>query len=351
MKVAVTGYNGSGASAVCSLLKEYENVSFYFEKSSYEHIPFYTPNGLFDLEYKLLYRNNMHRSDEAIQSFLTEMNRLDKNDFGWNGGYSKIIAQNRFNEIVQEFVDSLVQYNVAGRWSYDMLGLKWNIKKIISDSIRKCLNKPVNNFGQVIEWKQDGEILCSFVNEDEYFKAAKQFVRNYLNLFEVEGKEVIAFDHLLMPSDAWKIPQYFDNDFRLIIVERDIRDMFLCAKYVRPSQGIVSKYPLEVDMFERYWKGLRGLEREASEQVLRIKFEELVYNYEDTVHKIEDFCGLASEQHIFKDQYFIREKALSNTQLFLNDKDWEEEVKGLSKNMSEYIYKFPYRRNVERDGK
>ncbi len=107
MNVAVTGYNGSGASAVVSFLMEYDETQLA-GRNPYEHILFYTPNGLFDLEYKLLYCNNMLRSDEALNSFALEMERLYKNDYVWMGGYKKICGDD-FMLLQKSFIKSYDQ--------------------------------------------------------------------------------------------------------------------------------------------------------------------------------------------------------------------------------------------------
>ena len=60
-------YMGSGSSAVTDLLKEYEGINT--KNSDFEYVFLYAPDGLFDLEYKLLYNNNAIRSDEAIKNF------------------------------------------------------------------------------------------------------------------------------------------------------------------------------------------------------------------------------------------------------------------------------------------
>ena len=56
-------YMGSGSSAVTDLLREYEGINT--KNSDFEYVFLYAPDGLFDLEYKLLYNNNAIRSDEA----------------------------------------------------------------------------------------------------------------------------------------------------------------------------------------------------------------------------------------------------------------------------------------------
>ena len=50
------------------------------DKGTFEYVFLHCPNGVFDLEDKLLYGNNAIRSDEALHTFLSTMKQLyDKN--------------------------------------------------------------------------------------------------------------------------------------------------------------------------------------------------------------------------------------------------------------------------------
>lgn len=61
-----TGYMGSGSSAITDLVAEFEDCKNEFK--SYEYVMLHCPNGLFDLEDKLLTGNNAIRSDEALRT-------------------------------------------------------------------------------------------------------------------------------------------------------------------------------------------------------------------------------------------------------------------------------------------
>ena len=56
-----TGYMGSGSSAITDLVSEFEDVNN--KHRDFEYIFLHCPNGVFDLEDKLLVGNNSIRSD------------------------------------------------------------------------------------------------------------------------------------------------------------------------------------------------------------------------------------------------------------------------------------------------
>ncbi len=63
------------------------------EYKSYEYVLLHCPNGLFDLEDKLLIGNNAIRSDmEAIRSFELQMKKLYDKKYWWVGNYKKLLV-------------------------------------------------------------------------------------------------------------------------------------------------------------------------------------------------------------------------------------------------------------------
>lgn len=56
---------------------------------AYEHVLFYAPHGLFDMEDAILNNNSIYRSDATVNDFYNAMKRLNDNDFGWMGSYQK----------------------------------------------------------------------------------------------------------------------------------------------------------------------------------------------------------------------------------------------------------------------
>lgn len=72
-------------------------------------------------------------------------------------------------------------------------------------------------------------------------------------------------------------------------------------------------------------------------------FEDLVYDYENSVNQILKFLNLDSSFHTLKKTYFLPERSINNTQLFQNER-YKEETKIITDNLSDYLYPFPYAR-------
>ena len=76
--------------------------------------------------------------------------------------------------------------------------------------------------------------------------------------------------------------------------------------------------------------------------VLRIHFEDLIYNYDQTIRSIENFLGITHKAHVSPKKFFIPEKSLNNTQVFNIKSQWKEVAEKIAKELPEYIYEFPY---------
>ncbi len=347
MVVAVTGYHGTGSSAVLDLLSEYEGCSEGGMRS-FEHVPFYFPNGLFDLEHKLLLGNDPHRSDEAIKSFRNAMYELNYKNFGWMGTYDQYFGD-EFKQNVDEFLKNIVQFECNGEWyNYYKRG-KLSPLKILKDSIKKFLpqKKIIGEFGRKNYLLTKQKIEISFVSEEEFFEHARIFVKNYLQMINRDHVPTLLIDHLLFPHNAHRMDKYFGEDFRLIVVDRDIRDLFVLCKYIWAQMGFEPPYPIEAEAFLQHRINMKRAEkRTENPNVLYIHFEDLIYKYDETVAKLEKFVGLTPEQHTRPRTRFIPENSINNTQNFLIEKEWEEEVK-IFESQPDELYEFPYKRKAD----
>ena len=289
LNITVTGYFGAGSSAALDVLSEYScNGSKVLDKpGGYEHTIFYHPGGLFDLEDKLLLGNDIHRSDEALGTFEKEMLRLNDNNFGWLGSYKKMFG-NMFEMNLKQFVEELHPFNINAKYYGQCKKVIFNPLKIPVQLAAKILmGRTIYVWGrQFIHDPAIPKMRVAFPTADEFYSAARKFVNSYMKMYKEEGKDNILFDRLLLCHNAYRLPRYFDDNFRLIIVERDVRDVYCFNKYLWPEINAGSMYPTDVDIFIDYWKRLNTYERGIDDnRILKINFEDLIYRYDETVKK------------------------------------------------------------------
>ena len=77
-----------------------------------------------------------------------------------------------------------------------------------------------------------------------------------------------------------------------------------------------------------------------SDCVLHVRFEDLIYEYEETVKKIETFTGYSD--HILKRKFFDPDVSINNTQIFNNPsyKSDIELIRKIEVALPEYLYDF-----------
>lgn len=337
--IVPTGYMGSGSSAVTDLVAEFKDCQN--EHKSYEYVLLHCPNGLFDLEDKLLRGNNAIRSDEAIRGFELQMKKLYNKKFWWIGNYQKIISPN-FMKITNDFINNIEEFNFSGYWyMHEEVDTKMFFKLLLRKPFKALtLNKV--KFNKILKYS-DG-MRVSYINDDDFYKYSHNYIYNIIE--EVaKGKDNIILDQFLLPFNLFRVDNYFDDKLKVIVVERDPRDVFIINKYIWQERDLCVPFPLDVNEFCEFYKKMRQSEKECnSDKVLRVKFEDLIYNYDNELDRIMKFLNFNKKDHINKKTRFNPDISLKNTQLF-RKKEYQEESKIIEEKLKDYLYNFPYEVN------
>lgn len=341
MIVIPTGYMGSGSSAVTDLVSEMKGFSS--PHGDFEYVFLHCPNGVFDLEDKLLHGNNAIRSDEALHTFRAQMKELYDKPLWWVGNYKNVLGPH-FMDAVDKFIDALTQFSSTNYWYYqEQRGLR-ALPRLALNKIARSVSG-----GRLAPTKPllyEGMAL-SLPTPDEFYAAARTFILEALAPLAGRTPNLI-LDQLLLPFNAWRMDSYFDNDAVCFVVERDPRDVFLLNKYIwKKRDNQPTPYPCDVREFCSYYQRLRESEHhQESARVHRLHFEDLVYRYDDTTRGIRDALGLPEEAHVAKGELFAPEKSIANTQLFLLD-EYRAESELIAERLPEHLYDFPYERSPQ----
>ena len=331
---------GSGSSAITDLICEFDG--YEADNGTFEYVFLHCPDGLFDLEDKLLIGNNSMRSDEAIRSFEKRMYELYNRKFWWVANYKKKIGK-EFWKITQDFIDSLVQYKSDSYW---YMQERLNLYRFIIMGFRAVLRVISGgriNLNRPLEYKP---MRISFLNEQQFYEKAGTYINNFLKCMGIEEKNII-LDQLLLPHNIYRAEKYFDDRMECFVVNRDPRDVFILNKYIWPKVNETVPFPTEVNEFCGYYRGLRSIEKKGYNlHVHMIQFEELIYNYEYTLKKVMKILKLDETMHSAKKQKFNPEKSINNTQLFIKD-EYKAEASIIEKNLSEFLYDFPYANDAD----
>lgn len=331
-----TGYMGSGSSAITDLFSEIDDVNA--DKGTFEYVFLHCPNGVFDLEDKLLYGNNAIRSDEALHTFLSTMRQLYDKKYWWVGHYNKNIGLD-FWKVTQKYIDELIEFRPHFYWYYQENVNAKMFFKLVRNKFIKLIT-----LGKVITPKVVAypEMWISFVTPEHFYKVSQRYIYEVMNMIGLE-KESIVLDQLLLPFNLHRVSNYFKNDAEIFVVERDPRDVFISNKYYWSRNHEPVPYPTDVEDFCDYYKKMRKIEKPTqSSHVHKIKFEDLIYYYEDTVKKIFEELNWDESRHKKKKKKFNPDRSINNTQLFLKDEKYRKESMIIENELKEYLYEFPY---------
>ena len=197
--IVPTGYICSGSSAITDLVSEFKDCQN--EYKSYEYVLLHCPNGLFDLEDKLLKGNNILRSDEAIRTFLLQMKKLYDKKFWWVGNYKKIIGP-EFMDMVNEYIGKIQQFNFKGYWyMHEEVNFKMFMKILIRKPL-KLVSRNKTKFKKILKYS-DG-MRITYIKDDDFYKISSEFIYKIINKVS-NGKDNVILDQFVLPFNLYRI--------------------------------------------------------------------------------------------------------------------------------------------------
>ena len=331
MIITTTGNYGTGSSAITDLLKECENVSC---KSDYEIRFLHDPDGIGDLEYHMFGDTNRHTTSHAIKSFLRAQKDLDQ---VWIFKRYRKYFGPKFMEYTNEYVNNIVSLSYNGSWHWDRYE-KGHLYYVFTAILHRiCLALPFHM--NIMDALSRREVAYLGITDHEKFlDYTRQYVDKIALLLNPENKPYVVMDQLFPPSNFEKYLR-FVNDVRVVLVERDPRDIFLLEKYIWKGNVV----PKNVKDFCEWYKWTRSLYRrvELPEQVMLVQFEDLIFKYEETIAKVLQHCQIEQKAHVDQRKYFNPERSKMNTCLWNKFPEAKENIVFIEQDLKDYLYHFP----------
>ena len=251
-----------------------------------------------------------------------------------------IYFKNNFSKISNEYVNSLIDYKYEGDWPFT--------------SIEKS---PANQFFLRIGNKFGFDIHR---NEIIYVSSGKNFInktRNYLDkLFKEFGDKQsnnIVINNAFEPFDPENSIQLF-NDAKSIVVQRDPRDIYCSTMKAFDKEVFIPDYDnnnyhknlkrnfLNTNKLEKFIERQKiyfdHIKSYTSNNVLRLRYEELIFDYENQLKVIYDFLDIDPKKHINKLKAFNPELSKKNVGLWKRIKQ-KKSVKEIEINLKDFCYK------------
>jgi len=331
MVIGVCGLGYTGSGAVVDLLKEYKDIQV---QDGEEFTIAYRPDGLEDLAYHLNNPTRYMSCDAAIYRFKKFINKTFRPRANWGCNVSKQI-----NELTDNYINTLTQVKWRGFWGFDIYNsskieylLKWSICYRICKYYEKIFHKIYRGFLY-------REMHLSVLPEN-FYSITQEYVSNILSLLGYDDTGIVVLNQAFSGDNPQKSFKFFKNP-KAICVDKDPRDLYLLCKEEVTLEATWT--PTEnVDDFINYYQIMRQnySKIKNDNDVLLIRFEDLIYEYDKTVEVIERFIGISCKQHIKQKMYFNPDVSINNTQLFRKYPKYAKEISKIEEKLSQYLY--PY---------
>lgn len=330
--ISCSSYYGTGSSAVTDYITEFDTVKSLGE---YEIRILHDTDGIADLQYHLVENHNRHNSGHAIKRFKKLVDFYAGNRFFKR--YEPFF-NNRWKEISYQYIDSLVDFTFRGWWQYDLLdrGVTYYYYKLL---INKLYKLTIGRNNETVLNVLPNEITyCSHPTKEEFVEKTKRYLKELMEAANPEGAPFLMVDQLLPSSEIWRFLPYFE-DIRTVVVERDPRDLYILEKYIWKGNVIPTDNVETFCKWYRYTRAHRKTEAYDSERVMLIRFEDLIYHYEETTAELRQWLGLKEEDHTHKFQKLNPAKSMKNTRLWTKY-DIGEDLKVIETELAEYLYDY-----------
>ena len=339
MIIGVCGFGSTGSSAVSDYLAEYremqviDNMEFTFVSDT---------DSLIDLEYHVMHpHKNYYDSEMAFYRF-EKMIKRNAILYSKSGH----IKKERFYKLANDFISDIAMVS----WHNYLLDADGKYIAYFKDALfrRRIIQWIEQKIGRRINCYPMKKVYLS-VNPTNFYDSAKKYVKAIMQEMGADFSKNIVLDQPFAGNNPQASFPFFEDPYA-IVVDRDPRDNYVFAKTVLSGRN--HYIPLDsVEDYVKYYRALRMNQpyQENNERILRIRFEDMVFNYEETVAKINKFLNLPVNPA--PKTIFIPDNSKANTRVYERFPEYSEEIKYIEKNLSEYLYDFDKYKEITSSGK
>lgn len=329
MIVGACGFGSTGSSVITDYLGEFGTFAI---KDDLEFTWVSSTDGLLDLEQALMHpRGRTMQSIVAFQRFEAAAKKKARS-FARHG-----LPPDVFLPAVQRFIDAITM----AKWPwYDPLeSPKWRYRSRYFFHVlmkRKIIPRLELKLGRHATCWPLKEVRYS-AHPANYYEEAKKMVMDILSAM-TNGAKDIALDQPFPGNNPQACFPYFDDPYA-IVVDRDPRDNYVFAR--TRMLGKFHYVPINrVEDYIAYYRALRKDQPylEDHPRVLRIRFEDMVYEYEKTSAKVREFLKLP--ENPAPKSIFDPALSIANTQVFRRFPQFADDVAKIERELPEYLFDY-----------
>lgn len=292
--ILLYGYGWSGSGAVLDYLKENSEI----EVSDKYFFLLRDRGGLIDLHSNLITNWDMFRSSVAINDFLNLCNRSKKpmlSFFSKPGRNYKTQFGLEFDNAIAEFLSEICDFRYYG-YEHSL-----NMSKNYIDCQVSRLIHQMDKHGIRFPLRKKELYYFAKPSEQTYFSACRDLI-NKLNLNKCQNRYLLIDHHPLPVHSANLMDRYFGENSKMIVVDRDPRDIFIDLINNRMRIGADLYRTMDVEKYIVWHKKSR--EYIDNNNILKVRFEDFVLKYEETSTEILKYLGLDDKTHVSPLKYF-----------------------------------------------
>jgi hypothetical protein len=340
--VLYSGYANSGGTIIGLIFEEMERavvlpMEFRLLKERF---------GLCELEDALFKSMDPEIIDLALKDFqwlckqyATSIGRFNR------AGYSyEQRSGNTFGNATDQYINSLIDFKYAKSWHY--YDFKLSYPKLLLQRAIKKLSKH-STYGQVPAY-------LAYPDRDIFIENTRNYLKEILNGFlhqqvQDQNLQKRQDSFIVLPKSiplyselaVKQIIRYFD-DCRIILIDRDPRDVFLEVlngkqRYLPGTNNLYEK----AEGFIRYYQSVRADKDKvkAHPNVLLLQFEDVILDSEKSLLKIYEFLGISPHDHSQKGSIFKPKDSEKNIGLWKKVQGEEAEaIRLIESELGTYLY-------------
>ena len=322
-KIACVGYHATGAGVIDDLFREFDNVT----QGSYEVECrlLQDPDGISDLEYNIVQNPHRLNSGFAIKRFEKYVKRTNRT-------YKKIFGR-RWKELSFEYAKQIAKIDYQGYWHGDIwllnpvLQYYHLFRRALSKIAPKKLKKPA--YYNYFPWLHT---YHACMGEDEFLEATRDYIDRLCDAMNPEGKEYVMLDQLYAPGNLARYMRYV-RDSKVVVVDRDPRDVYIFQKLIKEH----TLPPTAEDFCVVYRDSRVKISEVSPDDCLYITFEELIFDYEDSIKRVMEFVGVSPEHHVAPKTRFDPAISIKNTRLWEKHPEYADDVRIIEERLSDYL--------------
>lgn len=331
--ISCASYYGTGSSAITDYVSEFDGV---FSMTNEEFRFIQDPDGIDDLEFHLVENHNRHNAGHALKRYMRLVDFYNGNVFGRK--YAPFF-HGRWKDISYEYIASLTDFTFKGWWMYDLYD-KGNFFYFRKRITNKILHKTIwrNKPDRVLNTMKKEITYCSDPGKDKFIECTKRYINELLTEAS-DGADTVMVDQIVPPSNLPRYTRYFD-DIKVVVVDRDPRDLYLLEK-MEWKDGVIPYENVESFVkWYRYTRAHRQREIFDPRTTLFVRFEDLLYRYEEETARLRNFLGLNEAEHSRPFTGLVPEQSKKNTRKWLEYPDAADDISYIERELSEYIYDY-----------